>query len=241
MHKQEILVFRSPEEIAKAVIRKWMKIATEAIKEKGFFAVALSGKETALFLYERLGNLPDALPWDKTHIFFVDEQFIPDEHMHSNYNIVNEKIFSKVPIKKENIHAYDKTSATAMEAAKYYIRELERFFRLRRNEFPVFDLILLGIAEGGNTASLLSGSRMLEEKESMVCVSKSALLKYEHLTMTLPVINNARQIIFLVSGSKKAVVLKKVIKDKVFLPATLVAPEKGKLAFYIDKEAAEYL
>jgi 6-phosphogluconolactonase len=240
---RKILIFKDIEEISNFIIKKWFEIAKRAIKEKGRFTVALSGGKTPQTLYQKLAELKDSLPWDKTEIFLVDERFVPCEDSENNYRMINQTLLSRIKIPEKNIHPISTKEKTPKASARKYEEELTSYFKLKKGEFPRFDLILLGMGEDGHTASLFPDTTALTETEHFViAVSPPDISKKERISLTLPVINNADNVIFLITGVHKAKVLKEVIEDKnCKLPAAMVSPEKGMLFFLIDKAAALYL
>lgn len=233
----EYFVFKNPDEMWQFMAAKWRDIASDAIREKGYFAVALSGGKTPVGFYQRLVTIR-GLPWDKTHIFLVDERFVPPFHAESNYGMLQETLLSKIRMPSQNIHYISTLASSPHAAAEKYEEELIIFFRLPEGGIPGFDLILLGIGEDGHTASLFPGSEALKERRHLVFPVKLDILHHDRVTLTLPVINNARNVIFLVSGKNKAAIARKLIdeKDKT-LPASMVKPEKGSLIFLMEREA----
>jgi len=241
--KREILIFKDIEEISNFVIKKWLEISERAIKGRGRFSVALSGGKTPKPLYQKLAELKDILPWDKTDIFLADERFVPYEDSENNYRMISQTLLSQVKIPKENIHPISTREKTPKASARKYEEELISYFKLKKGEFPRFDLILLGMGEDGHTASLFPDTPSLTETQHLViAVLPPDISKRERISLALPVINNADNIIFLITGTHKAKVLKEVIEAKNRkLPAAMVNPQKGVLFFLIDKDAALYL
>jgi 6-phosphogluconolactonase len=181
------------------------------------------------------------IPWDKTHIFWVDERCVPEDNPASNYGEAKKDFLDQVPIPGENIHPMPGDASPEDGAIKYQ-QELIDFFQQGDGEFPVFDLILLGIGMDGHTASLFPGQRALEEKTKLIVAVKGGDPDINRLTMTYPVINRARQILFLVSGKRKAAVVKAILEEgKALLPARYVHPLKGKLIWLLDRDSASEL
>lgn len=235
----EYFVFKNSDEMWQFMAAKWREIASVAIKEKGYFTVALSGGKTPVGFYQRLLTIR-GLPWDKTHIFLVDERFVPPFHAESNYGMLQETLLSKIRIPPQNIHCISTLALSPHAAAEKYEKELIVFFRLHEGGIPEFDLILLGIGEDGHTASLFPGSEALKERRHLVSSVKLDILLHDRVTLTLPVINNARNVVFLLSGKHKAAVARKLIDEKDHsLPASMVKPEKGRLIFLMEREARE--
>ena len=239
----EIVVLPEPRALAEAAAQKFISLATEAISRQDYFTVALSGGSTPQRMYMLLGEpvFFAHIDWAKVHLFWGDERCVPADHPDSNYHLTRLALLDRMQIPAENIHRVPVELEPAL-AAKNYAAELKRFFH--STDFPRFDLILLGLGEDGHTASLFPGSPALSEKKLWVVAVEHdtpppPLIK--RITLTLPVINAARQVIFLVSGVGKAERLKRVLSEPQkpnLLPAQLVKPAQGKLTWMIDREAA---
>lgn len=210
-----------------------------AIAERGQFNIALSGGSTPRETYQRLAQAPDCseIHWAQTHVFWSDERCVPLENPPSNYSSANEALLKHVPIPPENIHRLQ-GELPPLEGAAQANREL--FTHFGGTAIPNFDLILLGLGEDGHTASLFPDSEALKASNELVAANYVAKLDTWRLTYTYPLINAARQILFMVSGESKAEVVKKVIEDRdPALPASGVQPEN--LAWYLDQAAASRL
>jgi 6-phosphogluconolactonase len=182
------------------------------------------------------------IDWRRLQFFWVDERFVPPSHEDSNYRLLHDYLLSKICIPQENIHPVKTDLTSPQVAASNYEEEIKNIFRLAEGSLPKFDLILLGIGEDGHTASLFPDNEVLKETEHLVVSGIDSKHVYHRISLTLPVINRAETVIFLVSGKNKADVVKKVLTEKdSSLPASLVNPEKGDLIFLIDKEAALHL
>ncbi len=239
---KEILIFKEIAEMSDYAVNKWTETAENAIKERGFFTVALSGGKTPVDLYRKLAE-KHTLPWNNTDVFMVDERFVPYESKENNFRMINELLLLHVGIPSKNIHPIITSSASANDSASKYENTLTAFFKKESYSLPEFDLILLGIGDDGHTASLFPDSPALKESSCFViAVFPEDKSKKERVTLTLPVINNSRNIIFLASGINKADVIKEVIEDiNSQLPASLVRSEKGKLIFLLDESAGSLL
>jgi 6-phosphogluconolactonase len=151
-----------------------------------------------------------------------------------------ESLLSQVPVPKENIHRIEAELEPEAAAAKYE-REMREFFRLAGKDLPRFDLILLGLGGDGHTASLFSGSAALDETRRLVVATYLEKLKTYRITLTLPVLNNAANIFFLVAGESKAAVLREVLRQSRDVPAGQIAPLNGRLVWFLDEAAASNL
>ena len=240
--KKNILIFDKYDQISDFSIEKWEEISADAIRSKDFFTVALSGGKTPLYFYRKLSNYRKGFFWDKTHIFLVDERFVPSDHEQSNYRMIKEYLLNGLKIPVENIHSISTQEDTPEESSENYEKDLRDFFKLETGEIPTFDLVMLGIGEDGHTASLFPRTSSLRENRRLVVPVSLDRLENKRISITLPVINNAKNIIFLVSGYDKAQVMKEILEEKnMMLPASRVNPEKGKVFFLMDEKAASLL
>jgi len=227
--------------MANFVIAQWRTISKGAIKEKGCFSVALSGGKTPVFLYKKL-SLKRTLPWDKTYIFQTDERFVPYQDKENNFHMIRDRLLNKIVIPKKNVHSISTKENASQLSARRYERDLRSFFEVNTRP-PRFDLILLGVGQDGHTASLFPAAKAVKERKRLA-VATAPLNKTENerITITFPVINNAENVMFLVTGNRKAKIVKEVIDDKYdLLPASMVKPESGKLFFLLDASAGSML
>ena len=242
IHQDHIFVFDDNEGLADFAVKKWLKISSQAIAEKGSFTAALSGGKTPVEFYKRLAASNDILSWDRTHLFLADERFVPPSHNESNYGLIKEQLLSHVKIADENVHRIQTEKITLEQSATRYEEDIRRFFRIEGRSVPRFDLIMLGIGEDGHTASLFPRKSSLLERTRLAIPVTAEKFLGERITLTLPVINNASEIIFLVSGRAKAEVMKEIIENKQgSLPVSRVHPKQGMVYFVIDKQAASLL
>jgi 6-phosphogluconolactonase len=240
--QQRILIFDSVREMSEFTMKRWEEISKTAIEKCGSFTVALSGGKTPIDFYRKLADSQGVSRWEKTHIFLVDERFLPFSDPDSNYGLLTNIFLKSEQIPKENFHPVPTEGPTLESSARQYEEDLRRFFRLTRGGLPHFDLILLGIGEDGHTASLFPHSPVLDDTIHLAAPVLLDEARHHRITLTLPVINNGGNVMFLVSGKNKAAILEKVIKDKdPSLPASHVKPRNGKLVFLIDLEASSRL
>jgi 6-phosphogluconolactonase len=241
-----IQVFAIPFALAEQAARLFVSTASEAIIRQGYFAVALAGGSTPQALYRLLVQPPyiDQIDWSKVHLFWGDERCVAPDHPDSNYRMVHQTMVTHLLIPDQNIHRIP-GEVTPEIGAQIYAGELHSFFN--QVDLPRFDLVLLGLGEDGHTASLFPGSKSLLENSAWVVADEHLVppppFGYR-LTLTLPVINAAAQIIFLVSGSAKADCLRKVFtkeSNPLVLPAQLVQPTNGELLWLVDQDAAKFI
>jgi 6-phosphogluconolactonase len=238
----EIIVFDDAAALAEAAAQAIAECAEAAVAARGRFMVALAGGSTPRATYERLAQPPlrDRMPWDRTWIFFGDERGVTPDHPDSNYRMANEALLSKVPIPVEQIARIRGEAEDPETAATEYGQRLSKVFECKRGGLPRFDLILLGMGVDGHTGSLFPGSPVLKEVfRPVAAVHASAASIPQRFTFTLPVINTAARVMFLVAGGEKAKVLKAVLKEPTSaLPAALVRPTDGRLTWLLDRAAA---
>jgi 6-phosphogluconolactonase len=242
---REIRTLTTPQELFAAAAEEVFRAAEEAVEERGRFTIALSGGSTPKSLYNLLAtNARFALPWDRMFFFWSDERHVPPTDPDSNYRMANEAMLSKVPVPASNIFRVPAENPDATAAAGAYEQTLLQFFALKPGQFPQFDLILLGLGPDGHTASLFPGTAGLNESSRLVIANWVEKLKTNRITFTLPVLNVARCVAFLVSGTDKATVLKSVLEGDgpgEQYPAKLVRPANGKLIWFVDRAAASGL
>ena len=239
--KREVLVFQKREKLYDFLIKKWGEISRKAIQERGIFTIALSGGETPVEFYQRLADSKNFFLWDGTRIFLADERVVPFEHPDSNYGMIRRDLLARIPLPPQNVHTIQIYQTPEISAEKYE-EDLRMFFNLEKGNFPEFDLIILGIGKDGHTASIFPGDTELLETKHLVKAVYLDELKHDRVTLTLPVINRGRQVIFLVSGEEKSEIMKEVLENpQSNLPASHVRPANGELFFLLDKEAGSLL
>ena len=242
-NKQTIIIESNAAGLARKGAEIFSKAAKESVGMKGRFAMAISGGSTPRSMHRMLGEEPfySEIPWNKTDIFWADERCVPKNHPDSNFGAANRDFLDRVPISKGHIHPLQ-GSLSCEEGALWYQQKLIKFFQRKEDEFPLFDLIFLGIGTDGHTASLFPGQSTLNEMKRWVVAVKGGNPDVKRLTLTFPVINRGKQIVFMISGKKKASVVKTVLSGiQSGLPAQLVQPLKGKLIWLLDREAASLL
>ena len=241
----EIRILTTPQELFSTAAEEVVRAANEAVKQRGRFTIALAGGSTPKSLYNLLAtNARTALPWDRMFFFFGDERHVPPSDPDSNYRMADESMLSKIPVATANVFRIPAENPDAEAVAEAYEETLKKFFALQPGQFPRFDLILLGMGPDGHTASLFPGTAALQEKKRLVVANWVEKMKTHRITLTLPVLNAAHCIIFLVSGIDKASVLRTVLEEDVSAeqyPSKLVRPRDGKLIWLLDRAAASQL
>jgi 6-phosphogluconolactonase len=239
----DIRIFPDAPSLFRGGLQEVASQAASAVSARGRFTIALSGGSTPKGLYTLMAGEQD-LPWEKMYFFFGDERHVPPDDPESNYRMVREALLSKVPIPGENIFRVHAENPSATQAADDYERTLRDFFQTAPGDFPRFDLILLGMGPDGHTASLFPGTSVLHEKTRLVASNFVEKFKTDRITLTIPVLNNAAEVMFLVSGAEKAQTLKEVLESSrpaELFPSKLIQPTSGKLIWMVDEEAAAAL
>jgi 6-phosphogluconolactonase len=212
------------------------------INEQNKCTFVLAGGSTPKGLYKTLASheYREKVDWRKVHLFWGDERCVRPEHPESNYRMAKETLIDHIDIPQENVHRIPAEKEPA-ETAREYEETINRFFG-DTSQLPVFDIILLGIGEDGHTASLFPGTEALEENKRWVTEVYVKKLNTHRITLTYPGINSGRNVIFLVAGSSKADIVRKVYRkaDSKF-PAVQVIPANGNLIYLLDKAAGKFL
>jgi 6-phosphogluconolactonase len=237
-----IQVYPDLESLSRAAAALLVEQANLAVAARGRFSVALSGGGTPRRTYELLAEPPlrDQAPWDRMHVFWGDERCVPPDDPRSNARLAREAWLDRVPIPAAQIHPVNCGPAPAA-AARQYEAELREFFGGRP---PCLDLALLGLGEDGHTASLFPGAPVLEERERWAREVYVAAQDLYRVTLTAPLLNQARLAVFLAAGQSKAKVLREVLygpRDPGRLPAQLIQPVSGELIWLADLAAAAAL
>jgi 6-phosphogluconolactonase len=241
----DIRRFATPQDLFQAAADELIKTATDAIAQRGRFTIVLSGGSTPKSLYALIAaNAANSLPWDKVFFFWGDERHAGPHDPDSNYRMVDESILSKIPVPPGNVFRVLAENPDAAAAADAYEQTLRKFFDVEPGKFPRFDLVLLGLGPDGHTASLFPETAALAEKSRLVVANWVEKLNTHRITLTLPVLNEAAEVAFLVSGIDKAAALHEVLEGKApaeKYPSKLIQPAHGKLIWFVDRAAASEL
>ena len=211
----------------------------KALAKQGAFVLGLSGGSTPKALYEVLasGEFRDRFPWDRTHLFFGDERFVPRDHPDSNYRMAREAMLAHVPIPDAQVHAWQ-TDGDPEHSALHYADTLKRFYGADTLDpaRPLFDVQLLGLGEDGHTASLFPGVAALQERTAWTAAVVGAKPE-PRLTLTYPALDSAHAVAFLAVGAGKRDILARAIAGDPALPAVHVVPV-GTRVLFTDEAAA---
>lgn len=234
--------FQNSESLAYACADAFHSIYRMAIADKSHFRVALAGGSTPTRLYQLLAGdeYKPKYDWKSVHLYWGDERCLPQEHPESNYQSTFEHLVGRLPIPEGNIYRMPGELDPETGALEYE-RLLYHSFSWKT---PVFDLILLGVGEDGHVASLFPGDPALNERKRWVLPvqhDKPPPPLVDRLTLTYPVLNFARNIIFIVSGERKAQVLRRILVEREQLPAALVKPVNSQVIWMLDGGAVSGL
>jgi 6-phosphogluconolactonase len=241
-----VRVCPNPSEVARTAARLFVDYAWQSIARHGKFCIALSGGSTPRLLFQLLasGEFRGQVDWAKVHVFWSDERAVPPTHPDSNYGMARRELLIRVPIPESNVHRMEAEKASIGRAAHEYEEVLRTQLDLDERGFPQFHLIFLGLGTEGHTASLFPGTRVTRQTSRWVSTPMVAKLNARRMTLTLPVLDAALRVVFLVVGSDKAEILRAVLQDEVEppYPAQLVQPRgEGTKQFIVDETAAALL
>lgn len=239
----QVQTFPSAEELFRAAAEVFCKIGADAIRERGKYTVALSGGSTPRGLHHELvTNFADRLPWDKVFFFWGDERHVPPDFPESNFRMAKETLLSKLPIAADHIFRMPGELPDANQGASIYEQTLREFFHVSPGKFPSIDFNLLGMGPDGHTASLFPGTKALEEKHRWVVGNWVPQHDTWRITLTYPVINSSRVVMFLITGDQKADMVRKALRDpSANLPCQGVQPASGELLWYLGDGAGAKL
>lgn len=211
-------VFPDARALAEGLARAVVESARQAIAERGRFAIALSGGETPRAAYALLGGrFASDAEWSRVDVFFTDERFVPAEDPRNNCAMARETWLGRVPMRAEGIHAIPTTGGSVEECARRHDSELRAFFAdAATPESPTFDLAIMGIGTDGHTASLFPGDTMALRERSRWALAVSAPPSApvrERITLTLPLLNRSRRMLFAASGGRKRDVVARALAD----------------------------
>ncbi|XP_007533289.1 6-phosphogluconolactonase [Erinaceus europaeus] len=238
-----VSVFSSPQELGASLAQLVAERAAGCLAgSRGRFALGLSGGSLVSLLARELPAAtasagPDALA--RWTLGFCDERLVPFEHAESTYGLYRTQLLSQLPVPASQVLTID-PQLSVEAAAEDYAQKLRQAFQ--GDSVPVFDLLILGVGPDGHTCSLFPGHPLLQERERTVApIRDSPKPPPERVTLTLPVLNAARTVVFVATGEGKAAVLKRILEAREPLPAALVQPHTGELRWFLDEAAARLL
>lgn len=238
-------VYSTPAKVAEAAAELFASAVAGAANARGIARVAISGGTTPKAMFVLLASEPFAskVPWDKLDLYWVDERCVPPDDAESNYRMTREALLSKVPLPVERIHRMEGELEPEVAAARYEAA-IRNGFKLEGAQTPTFDLVLLGMGDDGHTASLFPHTEALNDMTHIVVANHVPQKDTWRVTLTWPVINQGREVAFLIEGEKKAQVLHEVFEGPYqpeVYPSQIIRPASGKLTLLLDKAAAAKL
>lgn len=237
-----IKISQSPFDLARDLAADIAEMINRSASGKRPFTFVLSGGSTPKMLFNVLAdNYSDSIPWSIVHFFWGDERCVPPGDPESNYGMTERFLLSRIPVPGVNIHRIRGEDDPLNEAKRYSSEILLNTLSI--NNVPVFDLVILGIGEDGHTASIFPGNKELLVTDKIMDLAIHPVTLQKRLSLSAPVINNASNIVFLVSGTGKAGVVADVIENKeiVDYPASFIQPSHGHLRWYLDSDSASLL
>jgi 6-phosphogluconolactonase len=240
--KPVVYVYPDIDGVSRAAARVLVDRLRSAAESQGRCALALSGGNTPRALYRLLATeFASRVPWRQVDLFWGDERYVPADDPRSNFRMVKETLLDHIAIPPTNVHPMVTAHPDADDAARDYDRLLGRRFP---GPWPRLDMILLGLAADGHIASLFPASPALEIADRRVVAVRVPADPPRRLTVTLPVINHATAVFFLVAGRGKAGAVHRVVVgpcDPITCPAVGVRPDTGDVVWWVDEAAATFL
>lgn len=240
-------VLPSPAATARAGAQLFSDAAVSAATARGVARIAISGGTTPKTMFALLANSAEPflkqVPWDKIELYWVDERCVPPDNIESNYRMTNEALLSKVPLAAERVYRMEGELEPEVAAARYE-STIRNTFKLEGAETPTFDLVLLGMGDDGHTASLFPHTEALNEMSHIVVPNHVPQKDVWRITLTWPVINQGREVAFLIEGAGKTQVLHDVFLGSYqpeTYPSQLIRPASGRLTLLLDAAAAAKL
>jgi 6-phosphogluconolactonase len=240
--KNSVRIFAGPAEVASRLAEEIIRRIKASASSENPFSIALSGGSTPEKLYSFLGDeLSVSVPWEFVYLFWSDERCVHPGHPESNYGMAKRLLIDKSGIPEQNVFRMKGENEPSTEAVRY-ASQMSSVLR-RRNGVPVFDLVILGMGDDGHTASIFPGQHELFPTDKICAVSTNPAGQ-KRITLTDVIINNAEAVVFLVTGKKKAWIVRAIIENlpgSISYPAARIKPVFGSLDWYLDKEAGELL
>jgi len=241
--EKNISVFKNVDEMADSFFNFFKDEYLIAQSEKRKYNIALSGGNTPLLIFQFLVHKRFVnLKLDYLHIYWSDERCVPPDNKDSNYGNIWNTILRYLEIPEENIHRIYGENEPLLECKRYSERISDNL--PNENSFPVFNIILLGLGEDGHTASIFPDALDKLDANELCYQAFHPISKQPRITFSLKLINNSRNIIFLVTGKSKSKIAKQILKSSnidLKFPAEFVKPHSGKLMWFLDTDAARNL
>jgi 6-phosphogluconolactonase len=232
-------VLRDPSAVAVATADRFVATVERAVEEHGVARVALSGGSTPKRVYPLLLEPArrDAVDWSRVEFFWGDERAVPPDHPESNFGVAYSMLLSQLrDVRADRIHRMPAEAQDLDAAALSHESELRLAFGVRAGDLPAFDLVWLGMGPDGHTASLFPGSLALDETQRWVVANWAPAQEAWRMTLTFPILNAGRDVIFVVTGTDKAEALDRIRSGDRELPAARVTGEA--VEWIVDAAAA---
>jgi len=240
-------VYPDPAAMAHAAAQLFTDVAAAAAQARGLARIAISGGTTPKAMFELLADAAQpyfkTVPWDKLYLYWVDERSVPPDNEESNYRMTKRAMLCNIPLHADHVFRMEGELDPAVAAARYE-STIRNSFKLEGAETPTFDLILLGMGDDGHTASLFPHTEALDNITDIVIANHVPQKDTWRITLTSPVINQGREVAFLIEGAAKAQVLHDVFLGPYqyeTFPSQLIRPASGKLTLLLDSAAAAKL
>jgi 6-phosphogluconolactonase len=238
-----VKIYGTPQELAETFASDLVNRINRTGKKKSLFTIALSGGNTPKLLFKILADkYKESVDWSVVNFFWVDERCVPPGDTESNYGMTRQILFSNIIVPENNIHRIRGEEDPDNEAKKYSEEIVAN--TKSKNMMPMFDLIILGMGEDGHTASIFQGNLKLLNSSRVYEATVHPVSGQKRITITGKVINNASEVIFIVTGSNKASVVRSIFNkdaESVNFPAAYIAPSHGKLTWLLDEKAGEFI
>lgn len=240
----QIVILPDLDRLSLAAAKHFSEAAQTAFKKRGKALVALSGGSTPLQLFHKLAAAPFSaqIPWQVVHFFWCDERCVPPDDPESNFGQARQVLFHPLNLPNENLHRIP--GELDPEHAALVYRETLHQFKAPGLNWPIFDLVLLGLGADGHTASLFPGAPLPEQVPVLAVTAGYHGRPSHRVTLTPLVLNSARQVIFLAAGAEKAEAVKHALQhplDLLRYPAQRIQPTHGTLQWLVDASAAKYI
>ena len=206
--------------------------ARTAVAERGRFVMAVSGGHTPWLMLRALAD--EEVPWARIHIIQVDERVAPEGHPDRNLTHIRQSLLEHAPVRPEQVHAMPVEARDLTDGATRYVRTLEEM----AGSPPVLDFVHLGLGPDGHTASLVPGDPVLDVTDTDVALT-GIYQGRRRMTLTYPILNRARRILWLVTGSEKAETLVRLRAGDPSIPAGRVHRDHSVIV--ADRAAAAHL
>lgn len=241
--ERTVKIFHNPAELADKFAEDLVIMIKESAKKNKTFTIALSGGSTPGLLFSLLGEkYSKSVQWNYVHFFWGDERCVTPDNTESNYGMTKRNLFDRIIINSSNIHRIKGENNPSIEAERYS-EEIARNTR-QRSGLPQFDIVMLGMGDDGHTASVFPGNTDLLTSDKICEEAINPYNSQKRITITGRVINNADNVFFMVTGTKKAAIIESIFKGKPEAseyPASHIIPVSGSLTWYIDSEAGSFL